>query len=175
MGGGPRIDLAIDSKEYDMTDVPAQRTEPDTSELKVRAPAEAPFCGRLGRSSESKYGSLYCTLGEGHDGPHSASGATRDGAGMVEVYDEWTDPAPADWPLTEAIAVERLALDDPDEQALLDAYKEAKDAADKAECVVAEANDDAERACRYADDCAEALLRAKTAFAQARLKLIGVL
>ena len=155
-----------------MTDVPAQRTERSipTSNVRPYVDAATPWC--LANSPASR---LVCTLAKGHDGAHSAGGSRIDGGDLCPVFEEWTDPAPADLPLTEAIAVERLVLDDPDEQALLDAYKEAKDAADKAECVVAEANDDAERACRYADDCAEALLRAKTAFAQARLKLIGVL
>jgi len=133
-----------------MTDVPAQRTEPDTSD------------GICGADSPNGY---ICTSPAGHDGPHVATGPSG------RPYDEWTDPAPTDLPLTEAIAVERLALDEQQPETIRDAAARYDDAL-TAVAVAADAEQMAEE--HYADRCAETIAARRSA-AEARLALLALL
>ena len=142
-----------------MTDVPAQRTEPDTSD------------GICGADSPNGY---VCSEPAGHDGPHVAA------RGPGRVIEEWavappdhwrTDPAPADLPLTEAIAVERLALDEQQPESIRDAAARYDDAL-TAVAVAADAEQMAEE--HYADRCAETTVARREA-AEARLALLALL
>lgn len=133
-----------------MTDVPAQRTEPDTSG------------GICGADSPNGY---ICTSPAGHDGPHVAA------LGAGRVIEEWADPAPTDLPLTEAIAVERLALDEQQPGPIRDAAARYDDAL-TAVAVAADAEQMAEE--HYADRCAETIAAQREA-AEARLALLGLL
>ena len=80
---------ARDPEEGVMTDVPAQRTEPDTGELKVRAPQRFRSAGHPGRSSEQVRQPF--ALGEGYDG-HIRQRRDKGWRRMVEVYDEVDRP-----------------------------------------------------------------------------------
>lgn len=134
-----------------MTDVPAQRTEPDTSD------------GICGADSPNCY---VCTQVAGHDGPHRATDLAES-----TVYEEWTDPAPADLPLTEAIAVERLVLDEQKPESIRDAAARYDDAL-TAVAVAADAEQMAEE--HYADRCAETTVARREA-AEARLALLALI
>ena len=142
-----------------MTDVPAQRTEPDTGD------------GICGADSPNCY---ICTSPAGHDGPHVA---TRGPGRVIEEWavappePRWTDPAPADLPLTEAIAVERLVLDESQPESIRDAAARYDDAL-AAVAVAADAEQMAEE--HYADRCAETIAAQREA-AEARLALLGLL